>query len=97
MTPDDKRRDGVRAATPEAVEPDAATRERTQAAFANLQAVLSDLVSSVEGRMHERCPYRAREDRCTFASGCANQRREARDGERVVWCTGDHQLRRTRP
>lgn len=82
--------------TPEAAVPDDATRERTQAAFASLQSVLASLVSSMEARMDERCPYRAREDRCTFAGGCANQRREARDGGRVVWCTGDHQLRRTR-
>lgn len=71
--------------------------ERTQAAFSRLQEVLNGLVSGMEARMHERCPYRAREDRCTFAGGCANQRREARDGARVVWCTGDHLLRRTKP
>jgi hypothetical protein len=83
--------------TPGAAAPDEATRERTRAAFASLQDVLNGLVSSMEARMDERCPYRAREDRCTFAGGCANQRREARDGERVVWCTGDHLLRRTKP
>jgi len=79
------------------VTPDDEARERTQAAFANLQSVMTGLVSSMESRMAERCPYRAREDRCTFAGGCANQRRERRDGERVVWCTGDHELRRTAP
>lgn len=84
-------------AVPGAASPDEATRERTQAAFASLQDVLNGLVSSMETRMDERCPYRAREDRCTFASGCASQRRESRDGERVVWCMGDHLLRRTRP
>lgn len=71
--------------------------EKAQAALAKLQAELTDLVSRMEARMDERCPYRAREDRCTFAGGCANQRRETCDGERMVWCTGDHQLRRTRP
>lgn len=76
--------------------PDDKTRARMQAAFANLQAVLTGLVSSMEAHMDERCPYRAREDRCTFAGGCANQRRESRDEGRVVWCTGDHQLRRTK-
>ncbi|MHB0963452.1 MAG: hypothetical protein ACYC5V_09625 [Gemmatimonadaceae bacterium] len=89
--------DEIRDATAGTAEPDEATRERTHAAFARLQAELTGLVSSMEARMDERCPYRAREDRCTFAGGCANQRREARDGERIVWCTGDHQLRRTRP
>jgi hypothetical protein len=87
----------LRDTTPGAAVPDEATRERTQAAFANLQDVLNGLVSSMEARMDERCPYRAREDRCTFAGGCANQRRELRDGDRVVWCTGDHLLRRTKP
>jgi hypothetical protein len=87
----------LRDTTPGAAVPDEATRERTRAAFANLQDVLNGLVSSMEARMDERCPYRAREDRCTFAGGCANQRRELRDGDRVVWCTGDHLLRRTKP
>jgi hypothetical protein len=86
-----------RGPAPGAAVPDETVRERTQAAFASLQFVLTGLVSSMEARMDERCPYRAREDRCTFAGGCANQRRESPDGERVVWCTGDHQLRRTRP
>jgi ribosome modulation factor len=72
--------------------------ERTKAAFARLQAVLTDVASRMVGKIHERCPYRARDDRCTFAGGCRNQRREARgapDGERAVWCGGDHLLRRT--
>lgn len=73
------------------------TDERTRVAFAKLQEVLNGLVFSMEARMDERCPYRAREDRCTFAGGCANQHRDMRDGERTVRCTGDHQLRRTKP
>ena len=93
MTTDDE----TRASTPAAAPLDDETRQRTQAAFANLQAGMTGLVSGEEARMDERCPYRAREDRCTFAGGCANQRRESRDGERVVWCSGDHQLRRTKP
>jgi ribosome modulation factor len=93
VTTDDEMRDGVR----DVRTPDEATRERTQAAFASLQAVMTGLVRGMEARMDERCPYRAHEDRCTFAGGCANQRRESRDGARMVWCTGDHHLRRTKP
>ncbi len=93
MTPDDETREMASGGAA----PDELTRERMRAAFAKLQAELNGLVSGMEARMDERCPYRAREDRCTFAGGCANQHREARDGERVVWCTGDHRLRRTRP
>jgi ribosome modulation factor len=71
--------------------------ERTRAAFAALQAVLRDVASSVAGRIEERCPYRARDERCTFAGGCVNQRREARpNAEDGCWirCGGDQQLRR---
>ena len=89
--------DETRAMASGAAAPDEPSRERMRAALAKLQAELNGLVGSMEARMDERCPYRAREDRCTFPGGCANQRREARGGERVVWCTGDHQLRRTRP
>ncbi len=81
--------------------PDDEARLRTRAAFAQFQTVLTEVASSVIERIDERCPYRAREDRCTFAGGCVNQRRQPRaalaavEGERVVWCAGDHQLRRT--
>jgi hypothetical protein len=63
---------------------------RTRAAYEKLQHVLSAVASSMVDRVHERCPYRARDERCTFAGGCVNQRR-APD---VVTCGGDHLLRR---
>lgn len=69
-------------------------RERTRSALASLQAVLTDVASDVVSRIDERCPYRAREDRCTFSHGCVNQRREAAPDGRVLRCAGDHQLRR---
>lgn len=76
---------------------DASEQTRAQVAFDRLNAVLTGVASSMVERIHERCPYRAKDDRCTFAGGCINQRREARDGgERMIWCGGDHQLRRTR-
>ncbi len=76
---------------------------RIQAAFAELQAVLTQVTSDVTARLHERCPYRARDDRCTFAGGCRNQRRDAQapdatdeqTGRRLLRCAGDHQLQRT--
>jgi len=74
---------------------DAAERERTHAAFARLGAVLTSVATSLLDRMHERCPYRAKDDGCTFAGGCVNQRRDASHPGRTVWCGGDHQLRRT--
>lgn len=76
---------------------DEAEQARTRAAFERLSAVLSEVAAAVTSRVHERCPYRARDDRCTFAGGCVNQRRKASpgaDAERLVWCGGDHQLRR---
>ncbi len=90
MTRDDTNREAPDAAS------DAERRERVQAALARLGAVLTVVASSVVARIHERCPYRARDDRCTFAGGCVNQRREARgvDAARAVWCGGDHLLRR---
>ena len=87
-------RDDKRSAPP--IAPDADTRERTHAAFARLSAVLTDVASSMIDKMHERCPYRAKDDGCTFAGGCINQRRTASAGERAVWCGGDQQLRRAR-
>ena len=88
MTPHDQER-------PErAAVPNDDIRPHLQAALATLQATLTLVASDVVARIDERCPYRARDDRCTFAFGCQNQRREAGTGERVVRCAGDHQLRR---
>ena len=71
-------------------------RARTREALLKLQSALTAVAQDVVARIDERCPYRAREDRCTFAHGCRNQRREpAGPGARAVWCAGDHQLRRT--
>lgn len=71
-----------------------AERDRLKAALARLEGVVTDVASDVLARVHERCPYSAREDRCTFAGGCVNQRREGAGPARVVRCGGDHQLRR---
>lgn len=73
---------------------DGESRARMHAALETLHAALTSVASDVVARIDERCPYRAREDRCTFAGGCANQRREQRGDVRVVNCAGDHQLRR---
>jgi ribosome modulation factor len=70
------------------------SRERARAAISRLQAVLTGLASDVALRIHERCPYRDRQDRCTFAGGCRNQRSEPDPDDRVMRCGGDHQLRR---
>jgi len=74
---------------------DAAERARVQAALATLQETLTAVAADVVARIDERCPYRARDERCTFAGGCVNQRRETGDQARVAWCAGDHQLRRS--
>lgn len=78
------------------VSPDADARKRTHAAFARLSAVLTDVATSMVDKMHERCPYRAKDDGCTFAGGCVNQRRHVNHLGRTVRCGGDQQLRRTR-
>lgn len=70
-------------------------RARLAAAYARLGDTLTELADALNGRMHERCPYRARDERCTFAGGCRNQRREGRGPSRDVSCGGDHQLTRT--
>ncbi|MBM3907062.1 MAG: hypothetical protein FJ363_03175 [Gemmatimonadetes bacterium] len=74
---------------------DAAERARVEAAYARLGTMLTELADALGERMHERCPYRARDERCTFAGGCRNQRRAGRGAARTVSCGGDHQLRRT--
>ena len=81
--------------TERAAAPNDETRARMQAALGTLQATLTSVASDVVARIDERCPYRAREDRCTFAGGCGNQRREALTGGRVARCAGDHLLQRT--
>jgi hypothetical protein len=70
-------------------------RERMHAAFARLNAVLTDVATSMVDKMHERCPYRAKDDGCTFAGGCVNQRRHVNHLGRTVRCGGDQQLRRS--
>lgn len=74
-------------------------RARMAAAMQRMNDLLLDIGGDVNARMHERCPYRAADDRCTFGGGCVNQRR-ARDvaaPAAVVRCGGDHQLRRSTP
>lgn len=65
---------------------------RLRRAAAALGGVLTSVASEVGARVHERCPYRARGDRCTFAGGCRNQRREAGSGGVAMRCAGDHLL-----
>ena len=77
------------------VSSDGETMARTREAVAELQAAVIAVASDVVARIDERCPYRAREDRCTFALGCRNQRPELALGERVVRCAGDQQLWRS--
>lgn len=73
------------------------TRERLRSAMERLQALLMDVTGDVVTRIHERCPYRARGDRCTFSGGCRNQRRAADAPVRILRCGGDHALRRANP
>jgi len=73
------------------------TRGRMREAAAGLQDVLTSVASDVVAHIDERCPYRARGDRCTFAGGCRNQRREGGTREVVLRCAGDHELRRPAP
>jgi hypothetical protein len=68
-------------------------RQRLARALASLARAVTDLVSQVEARIDERCPYKTRDDGCTFAGGCENQRRGR--GAAVVRCGGDRLLRRT--
>jgi hypothetical protein len=81
--------------------PESGERARIRESLERLHATLSALASELVARIDERCPYRARQDRCTFAAGCVNQRRARRrerdvpGDERVVRCGGDQQLRRT--
>jgi len=76
---------------------DAETRDRVRDAVARLQEVLTALAFDVTARVDERCPYRARDDRCTFAGGCRNQRGDRGASPQVLRCAGDHLLRREGP
>jgi len=74
--------------------PDDASRARMHGAARELGTVLTSLAADVTARIDERCPYRARGDRCTFAGGCRNQRRGAGASQGTLRCAGDHRLRR---
>lgn len=55
-------------------------------ARARLLAILGDVARDVTASALDRCPYRARDDRCTFGHGCRNQVRKR--GTAVVHCSG---------
>lgn len=63
---------------------DAPDRHRLLQARARLLHELAGIAVSAETRSLDRCPYRAREDRCTFTGGCRNQRRERTAGVRCA-------------
>lgn len=63
---------------------------RIRRALQSLGETLSDIVSSVEEKKGERCPYRNAQDECTFRGGCRNKVR--RPGE-APQCGGDQLIR----
>ena len=68
-------------------------RARVQAVWDRLAQTMTDIVREVEARIDERCPYKTRDDQCTFEGGCQNQRRVPdRSG---VACAGDHLILRS--
>jgi hypothetical protein len=68
-------------------------RDRLARALTSLSETVAGVVTQVEARIDERCPYRTSADLCTFRGGCENQRR-TRDAP-LTTCGGDHHLRRT--
>ena len=46
---------------------------------------LAGIAEAAAASALDRCPYRDRDDACTFAHGCRNQRRTT---DAVVRCTG---------
>lgn len=62
-----------------------AAAARVHDARARLVRELSALAEAAAASALERCPYRDRDDGCTFARGCRNQRRTANVGVR---CSG---------
>jgi hypothetical protein len=75
-------------ATARALTPDVGRDVRTPNVDARtrLLAVLGDVARDVTASALDRCPYRARDDRCTFGHGCRNQMRKR--GTAVVHCSG---------
>jgi ribosome modulation factor len=53
--------------------------------------LLGGLVKLAEGSMQERCPYKNRENRCTAAFGCRNQRPD-REAAGSLLCVGSDLL-----
>ncbi len=72
-------------------------RRRMRTAATGLQDALTSVAADVVARIDARCPYRAREDRCTFAGPCRNRRRDEGPGEPFPRCAGDQALRRPAP
>lgn len=58
---------------------------RLRAARVRLVRELASLAEAAAASALERCPYRDRDDACTFTHGCRNQRRTLDAGLR---CTG---------
>jgi hypothetical protein len=63
-------------------------QQQIRQAIAKLTDVLVGIARTADERNRERCPYKTVELRCTFQSGCQNQRRAAG----TIHCTGDHLL-----
>ncbi len=59
-------------------------RQRVREAMGRLRATLTQIALTAEEKSRERCGYRARDSRCTFAGGCTNKRGTMCGGDEFV-------------
>ncbi len=63
---------------------DADEQKRVRDAMERLRATLTQIVATGEEKSRERCGYRARDSRCTFAGGCMNKRGTMCGGDEFI-------------
>lgn len=63
---------------------------KTRAALAQLTEVLASIARTADEKNRERCPYKTKDDLCTYHGGCQNQRLSHFALGTSHSCAGDH-------
>lgn len=66
-------------------------REQMKRALESLRETMSDVVTAVQEKQGERCPYRNAKDECTYRGGCQNKQRQGK--REAPLCGGDQLLK----
>jgi ribosome modulation factor len=64
-------------------------QEQIRQAMAKLTGILAGIARTADEKNRDRCPYKTVALRCTFRSGCQNQRRDSTG----MMCGGDEFVR----